>query len=156
VVRLPSVTPPVPHASDPHAQVAGQPRRVLIVEDNADARESLSSLLALEGHEVLEAADGEAGLELALRLRPDAALVDIGLPVMDGYEFARRLRARGASLWLVALTGYGQPADRQRALEAGFDGHVVKPISADDLVRVLGGNTHRRPSPRATSRTTNL
>lgn len=142
-VRLPSVAAPASHVSCADAQVAGKRWRVLIVEDNADARESLSSLLALEGHEVLEAADGEAGLELALELRPDAAFIDIGLPVMDGYELARRLRARGASLWLVALTGYGQPTDRQRSLEAGFDDHLVKPLGADDLARALRGNARQ-------------
>ena len=139
VVRLPAVAAPEAAAARLPAPAAGQRRRVLVVEDNADARESLCALLALDGHEVLEAADGEAGMELALRMQPDVALVDIGLPRMDGFEFARRLRSQGASLRLVALTGYGQPADRQRSQLAGFDDHLVKPISDEQLQRAVSG-----------------
>ncbi|WP_246312631.1 response regulator [Pseudaquabacterium terrae] len=107
----------------------------------------MSTLLTLNEHEVFEAADGEAGLELAFRLRADAALVDIGLPRMDGYEFARRVRAQGASLWLVALTGYGHPEDRQHALEAGFEEHLVKPISVDELERIVKEGILARKRP---------
>jgi CheY-like chemotaxis protein len=106
----------------------------VIVEDNADSREMLRVTLELAGHEVQEAHDGPSGLTAILRLLPDVALVDVGLPEFDGYEVARRVRAAaGTSIRLVALTGYGQAADRRQALEAGFDAHVVKPIDPDAL-----------------------
>jgi CheY-like chemotaxis protein len=149
VVRLPSIPAPGLDASAPRSRAPATDRRVrvLIVEDNADARESLCALLELDGHEVHQAADGEVGIELALRLHPDVVLVDIGLPRMDGYELARHLRARGAHSWLVAITGYGRPEDRQRSLEAGFDDHVVKPIDPDGLRRaVLGRESGDAPS----------
>jgi CheY-like chemotaxis protein len=116
--------------------------RVLVIEDNTDARESLHAVLASDGHEVHDAADGEAGIEMAERTRPDIVLVDIGLPRIDGYEVARRLRARQASLgvrWrLIALTGYGQPEDVRRAEEAGFDTHLVKPVLPAALLKAMG------------------
>jgi two-component system CheB/CheR fusion protein len=119
-------------------------RRVLIVEDNADAREMLGQLLAMDGHRVEEAQDGRQAIELALRWRPDVVLVDIGLPGMSGYDLARALRASpvGGEVRLVALTGYGQPADRAQAREAGFDAHLVKPVDPEQLTRVLA-----RPGP---------
>jgi CheY-like chemotaxis protein len=88
---------------------------------------------------VEEAADGVHGLEALLRLRPDVAFIDLGLPGRDGYELAQAARSApdGRSLYLVALTGYGQPQDRQRGLDAGFDAYLVKPVSRDDLARVL-------------------
>ncbi len=115
-----------------------RPLEILIVEDNADARDTLRLLLELEGHRVRVAGTGGQAVELAAGARPDVALVDIGLPDVDGYEVARRLRAKlGAGLFLVALTGYGQPDDRRLALEAGFDTHLVKPVDPDDLLEVL-------------------
>jgi CheY-like chemotaxis protein len=112
---------------------------ILIVEDNADASETLRMLLELEGHRVAVADAGERGVALA-RTRPfSIGLIDIGLPDVDGYEVARRIRAlpgRG-KLFLVALTGYGQPDDRLRAQEAGFDAHIVKPVDPDDLFKLL-------------------
>jgi CheY-like chemotaxis protein len=119
---------------------------VLVVEDNADAREVLIQLLAMDGHQVEGAASGRQALDLALRHRLDVALVDIGLPDMSGYDVARALRAAGGPrVHLVALTGYGQPADRQRARDAGFDAHLVKPVDPDELARVLAA---ARPVPR--------
>jgi CheY-like chemotaxis protein len=119
------------------------PRRILVVEDNADAREMLKSALELAGHDVHEAADGPAGVAAALELRPEIALVDIGLPGFDGHRVARDLRrALGRSIHLVALTGYGQPDDRRQALEAGFDAHLVKPVEP----RVLLGAIAAAPS----------
>jgi CheY-like chemotaxis protein len=114
-------------------------RRVVIVEDNADAREMLQMLLAVEGHEVDIAEDGRDGLALIERLQPDIALIDIGLPLLNGYDVARSLRARcqGPPVLLVALTGYGQPEDRQRALAAGFDEHLIKPVSLDRLTQIM-------------------
>jgi two-component system, sensor histidine kinase len=115
---------------------------VLIVYDNADSAESLATLVRTWGHEVATAHDGAAALALAERFKPDSALVDIGLPVMDGYELARRLRAqaRHHELYLVAMTGYGRSADRHTADEAGFDVHLMKPADIDQLRRLLGGN----------------
>jgi len=113
-------------------------RRVLIVEDNDDAREMLKLLLEHEGHEVYEAVDGTEAVRAASRLHPDLALVDLGLPILDGYEVARFIRRQDHQPQrLVALTGYGQVEDRQRALEAGFDEHLVKPVDPDQLSELL-------------------
>jgi CheY-like chemotaxis protein len=118
---------------------AGVQRRVLVVDDNVDAAQMLHELLARLGHEAAVAHDGAAALAVAGAFQPDVAMLDIGLPVMDGYELARRLRAqRGASaLRLIAVTGYGQDADRMRAQAAGFDHHLIKPIAVDALVALL-------------------
>jgi CheY-like chemotaxis protein len=115
------------------------PVSVLIVEDVADARKMLGRLLALEGHDVREAADGLAGLAALLSQPPDVALIDIGLPGMDGIEVVRNARKNSAlnRVRLVALTGYGSPSDRKSLLAAGFDEHLVKPVSPNDLARVL-------------------
>ena len=122
-------------------QSAGSPapgRSVLINEDHDDAREALRALLELEGHRVDAAASGPHGLEMARKSPPDVALVDIGLPEVDGYEVARRLRALGSSRpYLIALTGYGQPEDVKKARDAGFDAHLLKPVDPDALARVL-------------------
>jgi len=113
-------------------------RRVLIVEDSDDARDMLRHLLEQTGHEVHEAADGLVGLDRTLALRPDAAVIDIGLPGLDGYEVARRVRAAGhADVLLVAVTGYGQATDRQRSGEAGFDAHLTKPVDPLALESLL-------------------
>jgi signal transduction histidine kinase/ActR/RegA family two-component response regulator len=114
------------------------PRHILIVEDGVDHRETLQELLEAEGHAVITAADGEGGVEQALALRPEVALVDIGLPRLDGYEVARRIRqAIGPGILLIALTGYGQPDDKARAWAAGFDVHVTKPLDLDVLERLI-------------------
>ena len=113
-------------------------RTILIIEDNADARDALRILLELDGHLVEAAGEGAEGLEIVQAKDPDIALVDIGLPGLDGYEVARRLRARGSRRpLLVALTGYGQPEDRKRALEAGFDALLVKPVDPTTLSSLL-------------------
>jgi signal transduction histidine kinase/CheY-like chemotaxis protein len=125
----------------PHGAVAAvsaqappeRPRRLLVVEDNLDARQTLCTLLETLGHEVHEAADGESGVAAALERRPDIVFVDIGLPRLDGYEVARRLRAADFRSRLVALTGYGQDDDVQRARDAGFDEHLLKPATLDQL-----------------------
>src|SRR6266508_1960662 len=121
---------------DAPAEVA---RRILIVEDNDDAREMLRTLLELRHHAVREAVDGPSGIEAALQFQPDIALIDVGLPGLDGYEVARRLRAsEGAKrMRLIALTGFGLPKDALRAREAGFDAHVVKPVDPDHLAQIL-------------------
>jgi PAS domain S-box-containing protein len=114
-------------------------RRVLVVDDNADAAQSLALLLELDGHQVRVALDGPRALEAAQAEEPEVVLLDIGLPQMDGYEVARRLRARrGAGpAVLVALTGYGQEDDRRRSREAGFDYHLVKPVEPGALRELL-------------------
>jgi signal transduction histidine kinase len=117
-------------------------RRVLVIEDNADAREMLKTWLTLEGHDVLEAANGVEGVKILMSERPDVAFVDIGLPVMDGYEVARTFRRDGDhATRLVALTGYGQAEDRQRSFDAGFDDFVVKPVDPARLSQILGDRT---------------
>ncbi|HUG90274.1 MAG TPA: response regulator [Planctomycetaceae bacterium] len=104
-----------------------------------DSREMLSRMLALDGYSVRAAVDGQAGLELIAAEPPDVALVDLGLPGLDGYELARRVRAKLGNdrVRLVALTGYGRESDRQAVHDAGFDAHLVKPVSVEDLYRVL-------------------
>jgi CheY-like chemotaxis protein/anti-sigma regulatory factor (Ser/Thr protein kinase) len=116
--------------------------RVVVVEDSPDVREALGELLELWGHEVHLAATGEEGVALTLACKPDTALVDLGLPDMDGCEVARRVRKAngGHQPRLVALTGFGRASDRRRALEAGFDAHLVKPPNVNELQRVLAGD----------------
>jgi signal transduction histidine kinase/PAS domain-containing protein/ActR/RegA family two-component response regulator len=123
----------------PKAAPAPARRRILVVEDYADAREALCALLEQAGHSVEIAVTGDEGVEKAVALFPDVALIDVGLPGLDGYEVARRIRrARGGEhMLLIALTGYGQEHDRRRAQEAGFDAHLVKPLDPRELWRVL-------------------
>jgi len=114
-------------------------RRILIVDDNQDAADSLGALLGIMGNEVHIAYDGAQALEMAAHLEPHVVLMDIGLPKMDGYEAARQMRnlpGMRAAL-IVALTGWGQGEDRRRSREAGFDHHLVKPVALDDLQTVL-------------------
>ena len=118
---------------------------VLLIEDNADARQSLRTLLERDGHHVEAAADGLSGLARAEASEPDIVLIDIGLPSLDGYEVARRIRARrGAAPILVAITGYGRADDRRRSFEAGFDAHLTKPVAPEQLADVLAVETRRR------------
>ena len=114
-------------------------RRILLVDDNDDARSALASLLVLEGADVIEARDGAGALRSAKKEQPPVAVIDIGLPDIDGYEVARQLRLdpRTQSMHLVALTGYGQEADRQRAQAAGFDRHLTKPVDFDELLSAI-------------------
>ena len=126
------------HGDDgpPAPEPAGsEPLDVVVVEDQEDNREMLTLFVTLRGHHTTGVGDGEEAIATILRERPDLALVDIGLPGIDGYEVARRVRALddGRKLYLVALTGYGRPEDRERAKSAGFDEHVVKPISRGEL-----------------------
>ncbi|MBP0636510.1 response regulator [Cupriavidus sp. AcVe19-6a] len=118
---------------------SGVPRRIMVVDDNADALEAMTMTLQTMGHTVVTAPDGPTAVARASAARPEVVLLDLGMPAMDGFETARRLRAlpemRGATL--VALTGFGQPEDRRRAMEAGFDQHLVKPADLDALTRLL-------------------
>jgi CheY-like chemotaxis protein len=141
VVRLPALAEPLP-AGPLQVQPPAIPnrRRVLIVEDSEDARESLRLLLELTGHLVETCGDGTTGLAKLRAFRPDVALIDLGLPGMDGYTLARRAREEPetSGIHLVALTGYGQAEDRQRARAAGFDVHLTKPVDPRALQDVLG------------------
>jgi CheY-like chemotaxis protein len=114
-------------------------KRVLVVDDNEDAANSLAMILSLDGHEVRSAYSGPQALEQVESFDPDIVLLDIGLPVMDGYEVARRIRERpnAAAIRIIALTGYSRDSDKERALEAGFDDHVVKPVEIAHLRAVL-------------------
>ncbi len=112
-------------------------RRVLVVEDNVDTAETLVDVVTALGHEAHWARDGLAAMAMTERLAPDVVLLDIGLPGIDGYEVARRLRAASTPSALVALTGYGQEEDRARARAAGFDRHLTKPVEPTVLARVL-------------------
>ncbi|MFN3653537.1 MAG: response regulator [Armatimonadota bacterium] len=154
VVRLPVIVSNPQSGEDcaPRVTIAGGEggRRVLLVEDNTDAAETLVEMLELWGHEVEVAHNGVTGIEMAARYRPQVVLLDIGLPGMDGYEVARRLRqlhqnggkkktsAKNGEMLLVALTGYGQAEDRHRSAEAGFDLHLTKPVDPAELQRLLG------------------
>lgn len=120
------------------------PLKVVIVEDNEDIRELFVQSLADTGHSVTCAVDGPSGLETLLASAPDVAFVDVGLPGFDGYEVARRARAAGLRSRLVAMTGYGQSSDKQRAVDAGFDEHLVKPVLDDDLRSSLARATSAR------------
>ena len=144
VVRLPTAAeapPPGPAATTAATAepTAAAPRRILVVDDHRDSAESLAMLLELHGHEAHQAHDGPEAVEAATRLRPDVILLDIGLPTLNGYETARRIRERleGKRLLLVALTGWGQEEDRRRSEEAGFDAHLVKPVDYRALAKVL-------------------
>jgi CheY-like chemotaxis protein len=113
--------------------------RILVTDDNRDAAQSLALMLELDGHEVRTAYDGIEALEVAEVFRPEIILLDVGMPRLDGYETARRLRQQpwGSALRLIALTGWGQEKDKSKAKEAGFDHHLVKPVDPEVLQRLL-------------------
>ena len=138
-VRVPSVPRPAQRRERAVVPQDVGAHRVLIIEDNPDTRRMLRAALALSGHDVHEAADGAAGLAAAALAQPDVALIDIGLPDIDGYEVARRLRATQADqrLVLIAVTGYGQAEDRNRSREAGFDAHLIKPIGPESVKQAI-------------------
>jgi signal transduction histidine kinase len=120
-----------------------RPLRAVVCDDAADLRELVADLLRMKGHQVTACEDGAAAVKMIRETRPDVALIDIGLPEMDGYEVARTLRREmpSATLRLIAMTGYGQATDRATALKAGFDAHIVKPASADKIMRAIYGET---------------
>ena len=139
IARTPHCESPCAQADDAGAQTAPPRRRVLIADDNVDSAASLLMLLQLEGHDVRVAHDGLAALALAQTFLPDVAILDIGLPGMDGHAVAKALRSAPATarVQLIALTGYGQARDREAASEAGFDRHLVKPASLEDILREI-------------------
>lgn len=144
--------PLVPHAleladstASADAAPASRGRRVLVVDDNHDSAESMAMLLQVTGHEVRTAHEGTGALQIALEYRPECVLLDIGLPGMNGYAVAERLRALPGfgNVIMIAMTGYGQEEDRQRSREAGFDHHLVKPLDFDVLTSILDAQSPR-------------
>jgi PAS domain S-box-containing protein len=150
IVRLPvipEVAPIQPEACPPKPP-KGRPLRLLIVDDNRDTVDSLAMLLRLNGHEVSTADSGPSGLEAALAIAPDVVLLDLGLPGIDGYEVALRIREKTGKSVLIAMTGYGQAEDRERSKEAGFDYHLIKPVDPvklQDLLTEFGRAGPRNP-----------
>jgi CheY-like chemotaxis protein len=145
--------PPSPASGDASRVDATQvPKRILVVDDNVDGADALAMLLELGGHTVCVAYDGPQALKACAELHPDVVFLDIGLPCMDGYEVARRLREReaqgdlgAARPFLIALTGWGTDADRRRALDAGFDHHLTKPVQPETLDAFLARLASDRP-----------
>ena len=144
-----TVTPPMERATTDAAKSSpdtnddresgGRRMSIVLVDDNPDIRESMFELLTDLGHSVQAADNGGAGAELILRVSPDVAIVDLGLPVLDGYQVARRVRSQlgPSGIRLIALTGYGRESDRRKASEAGFDAHLAKPAGMEELIGVL-------------------
>jgi DNA-binding response OmpR family regulator len=146
-INAPLVQAPDPGGTPPKLGPGPRPR-ILVVEDHEDSREMLRHLLELEGYDVKVAEDGRRGLDAALADPPVIALIDLGLPVLDGFEVARAIRARfGRSVWLVALTSRTAPADRRRSAEVGFDLHVAKPVAPDRLRGILRDIVSRAKGP---------
>ena len=147
IVRLPASSAPAERPQSPaRAPAAATRRRVLVIEDNDDGRQMLCTALALQGYQVGEARNGASGLAAAAEQQPDIILLDIGLPDMDGYDVARRLRAEPhqGTRFIIAVSGYGQDNDYGRARAAGFDAHVVKPVSAQRLGELIAQLTVER------------
>ena len=146
VVRLPVVEAPgdTQIETSPTEFYQGPKWRVLVADDNQDSADSLSLLLTLKGYEVWTAHDGLEAVKAATTHQPDVALLDIGMPKLNGYEVARHIRGQpwGKRMLLVAITGWGQDADKQRAQDAGFDHHLTKPVVLDDLRKLLATAAH--------------
>ncbi|HEX6765520.1 MAG TPA: ATP-binding protein, partial [Polyangiaceae bacterium] len=138
IVRIPCARAPSDRTSQPPMS-STESCRIVLVEDQEDSREMLRALLELRGHSVIEAADGSEAIQVIRRERPDVALVDIGLPVVSGYEVARAVRSssEGDQVYMIALTGYGSQSDVRAAEDAGFDAHLTKPAEPDRLFRLL-------------------
>jgi CheY-like chemotaxis protein len=136
-LRLPTIAPPPPNVPVQRDAAVRSARRVVIVEDSEDMRVSLRIILEQEGHTVHTAVDGPSGFDVIADLRPDVALIDIGLPGLDGYRLAEQLRSRGVRTYLIALTGYGLADDRRRAHDSGFDAHLTKPPPMDRLLELV-------------------
>lgn len=154
IVRLPLA--PAPLAAIPAEPVAADqpvdpptPRRVLVIDDERDVADLLANLLRRSGHEVWTAYSGQSGIDAAVELKPDAALVDIAMPDLDGYEVARQLRVRLPGILLIAITGLVQEPDRVRARQAGFDYHLAKPATVQQIEEIFAKTAGRAPAPRA-------
>ena len=138
-VLLAPPDPASPATADNGQILPGPKRRILVVDDSRDGADSLRMVLELSGHEVYTAFAGPDALQIAAQRRPQVAILDIGMPGMDGYEVAQRIRqaAWGAPMTLIALTGWGQEDDKQRAMRAGFDHHLTKPVDPEALSALL-------------------
>jgi CheY-like chemotaxis protein len=143
LVEIPTTLPAQPPISE---RTAISPRRILVVDDNSDSATSLAMLLKLGGNETHTAFDGLEAVNMAAAFRPDVVFLDIGLPKLNGYETARKIREQpwGKNVVLVALTGSGQDEDRQKSKDAGFNDHIIKPVSYATLLKVLADNDERR------------
>jgi CheY-like chemotaxis protein len=139
MLRLPAIEPPPAKVPAQRDATGIGARRVVIVEDSEDTRVSLQRVLEREGHTVHTAADGPSGLDAIAHLQPDVALIDIGLPGLDGYGLAARLRSVGSRTYLIALTGYGRPEDRTGGDDSGFDAHLTKPPPMERLLALVAG-----------------
>jgi CheY-like chemotaxis protein len=143
VVRLPlasaSAAVEEPATSEPGSQAAAKAQRILVVDDNDDAAGTLALLLGLMGHETRTANNGMEALEVAALFHPDVALLDLGMPKLNGYDTARRMRQMswGRDMLIVALSGWGQEADRAKSSSAGFDHHFVKPVDVAEIQRLI-------------------
>ena len=150
IVRLPALTSPTfintPRPNDARTDTTA--RRILVVDDNRDAAVSLGMLLKLMGHETLTAHDGLEAIDVAQEFQPDLILLDIGMPKLNGYDTARRIRAKtwGQQIRLIALTGWGQDEDKRKSFEAGFNAHLVKPVDPTALNKVLRDETVAKPA----------
>jgi CheY-like chemotaxis protein len=143
IIRLPVVEAPVETPQEPSGDGekgrGGRKCRILVVDDNRDAADSLAMMLRLKGHDIQTAHDGLEAVQAAATFRPEVVLLDIGLPRMNGYEAARHIREQpwGGNMALIALTGWGQEEDKRRSLEAGFDHHLTKPVDPAALEKLL-------------------
>ena len=140
-IRLPAIAALAENTSRHPPATVGNARLVVIVEDSEDSRLSLQKILEQEGHTVHTAADGLSGFDMIAQVRPDVALIDIGLPGLDGYALAQQVRSTGLRTYLIALTGYGLAEDRSRALASGFDAHVTKPPQMDRLLALVASTS---------------
>jgi len=154
IVTLPLAGPQTPLLERPtvvrhHSRGVDRARRILVVDDNVDAAESMAIVLGLGGHEVHTAHDGERAIEMVREHRPHMMFLDLGMPRMNGYEVARRIRSEpgGENIVLVACTGWGQPEDRRRTKIAGFDHHLVKPASPEAVLQLVAAASQRTPMP---------
>jgi CheY-like chemotaxis protein/anti-sigma regulatory factor (Ser/Thr protein kinase) len=152
VVTLPLSTEPAANdeaMQDPGEQRVVEPRRILVVDDNRDAAESLSMLLHGRGHEVQVAYDGLEAVGAVIAFNPDVVLLDIGLPKLHGYDAARRIRdLKGSGVLLIAVTGWGQDEDRRRSQNAGFDHHMTKPVDPEAICRLIDDESRKQPPQR--------
>jgi CheY-like chemotaxis protein len=159
IVRLPigleqRPVPVPPAKAEESAASAFRACRILIVDDNKDAADSMALAVQLAGYTVRAAYDGPEGLELAFVFAPDLVLLDLGMPGLNGFEIAQRIRREtwGQSLTLIALTGWGQEQDRRRTKDAGFDAHLTKPVSPSELLRVLATAMQTMPAAQSVDR----
>jgi CheY-like chemotaxis protein len=155
LVRLPANAEAADESSNGDAQsrhaAGGQRRKILVVDDNVDSANTMSRMLSILGHEVETAFDGLEAVNAAAAFRPEIVLLDIGLPRMNGYEVAEQIRQQswGTDMVLIAQTGWGQQEDKQRAIEAGFDHHLTKPLDVAELLKLIAAVRPRRETARA-------